>query len=103
MNILRISSAQIKMHQINFSSNFASIFSAIMRTTYILYTFLAEILYTFIKESLSKYKFDEILLEPVECLKHFPLMDSFFPNHVKFLLNNCRRVISHDTEECCKS
>ena len=65
MKILRISSAQVKIHQIlvilkqqiSFSLNFASLFSIIRKKP------STEILYTLSKKSLSKYEFGEVSRE----------------------------------------
>ena len=89
----RFPSAQVKIYQIvvilkqqiSFSSNFASLFSAMRLFS----TFLAEILYTFNKRSLSKCKFDEISREQSK-VWNFPLWCA--PNYIKFQLKRSEEL-----------
>ena len=100
---LRLLSARVKINQILviFETNqffFKFCITLQGHETYLLCTFLAEILYTFNKRSLSKYKFGEMLCESQKST----LMGFFCSNHAKFQLKKYRRVISHDTEDSYK-
>ena len=79
MEILRITSAQVKIHQVfviseianQFFSNFASFFSVIRHNSSIL----------------------------LKSLKNCTLMAAFYPKHIMFQLENFTGTMCHDTEE----
>ena len=106
VEILRMPSAQVKIHQILVIFETTNQFFLKFRINLqclreIVYPFLTEILYTFNKRPLKAQIWWNFTWA-VESLKFFTLMGSFCPNHIKFQLKKYRRVISHYTEEWCK-
>ena len=91
-------SARIRFHQIlvilkpqlGFSSSFTSLFRLITHNSSVLFQLKFFISST--REVYLKYKFGEM-----KSLIFGILMGSFYQNNIKFLVQQYRRVISHDT------
>ena len=85
--------------QINFSSNFASLFSIMRHNSSVLFSWN---FICFQQNEPIKVQIWWNFTWAAKSLKFCPLMGSCCKNHIKFSLKKDRRVIPHDVEEWCK-